>query len=175
MVGPWDESFLLYGEEGEYGTLRCHVSKANPQWQALESDAAALVVFQGAQSYITPSWYPTKAETEKVVPTWNYAIVQARGPATVIHEAAWLHANVSALTAQNEGKRPKPWAVTDAPEPFIASQLKGIVGVLQNAHPEDRRAIYQELNVSIRYHTDGRLHVKAGPSACTNERVGGGL
>jgi transcriptional regulator len=121
--------FILYSDEGEFGTLRCHLSRANAQWQALETDPAALVVFQGAESYITPSWYPTKAETEKVVPTWNYSIVQARGMAKVIHDAAWLHANVSALTQQNEGRLPKPWAVTDAPEPFIAAQLRGIVGV----------------------------------------------
>ncbi|HEY9013427.1 MAG TPA: FMN-binding negative transcriptional regulator [Devosia sp.] len=121
--------FVLYRGDGERGTLRCHLAKANPQWQALEADPAALVVFQGSQSYVTPSWYPTKTETEKVVPTWNYAIVQARGPARVIHDPAWLHANVTALTDQQEGRRPNPWAVTDAPGLFIAAQLKGIVGV----------------------------------------------
>ena len=121
--------FILYRGEGARGTLRCHLAKANPQWQALEANAAALVVFQGSQSYVTPSWYATKAETEKVVPTWNYAIVQARGPARIVTDPAWLHANVSALTDQEEGRRQQPWAVTDAPEPFIASQLKGIVGV----------------------------------------------
>jgi transcriptional regulator len=121
--------FVLYRADGERGTLRCHLAKANAQWQALEANPAALVVFQGTQSYVTPSWYATKAETQKVVPTWNYAIVQARGQARVIHDATWLHANVSALTDQQEGRRPQPWAVTDAPEPFIAAQLKGIVGV----------------------------------------------
>jgi transcriptional regulator len=121
--------FVLYRAEGVRGTLRCHLAKANPQWQALAESPAALVVFQGSQSYVTPSWYATKAETEKVVPTWNYAIVQARGPARIVADPAWLHANVSALTDQQEGRRPKPWFVTDAPEPFIASQLKGIVGV----------------------------------------------
>lgn len=121
--------FILYRAEGARGTLRCHLAKANPQWQALAENPAALVVFQGSQSYVTPSWYPTKAETEKVVPTWNYAIVQARGPARIVTDTAWLHANVSALTDQQEGRRQQPWAVTDAPEPFIAAQLKGIVGV----------------------------------------------
>src|SRR6185503_5417516 len=104
--------FILHGGEGQFGTLRCHLSRANGQWRALEADPAALVVFQGSQSYVTPSWYPTKAETEKVVPTWNYAIVQARGTARVIQDPAWLHANVSALTDQHEGRRTKPWAVT---------------------------------------------------------------
>jgi transcriptional regulator len=121
--------FILYRGDGARGTLRCHLAKANPQWQALAEDPAALVVFQGSQSYVTPSWYATKAETEKVVPTWNYAIVQARGNARVVSDAAWLHANVSALTDQQEGRRQKPWSVSDAPEPFIAAQLKGIVGL----------------------------------------------
>lgn len=121
--------FLLYADEGARGTLRCHVAKANGQWQALTEAPAALVVFQSTQSYISPNWYATKAETGKVVPTWNYAMVQARGSARVIHDADWLHANVTALTDQHESRQQKPWAVTDAPEPFIAAQLKGIVGI----------------------------------------------
>lgn len=121
--------FLLYDGEGPFGTLRCHLSRANPQWQALRQVPDALVVFQGTEHYITPSWYPQKALDGKVVPTWNYAVVQARGAARIIEDAAWLLANVSALTDQHEGRRPKPWAVSDAPEAFIASQLKGIVGI----------------------------------------------
>jgi transcriptional regulator len=121
--------FVLSRGDGARGTLRCHLARANAQWQALEANPSVLVVFQGSQAYVSPGWYPTKAETGQVVPTWNYAIVQARGSARVIHDAAWLHANVSAITDQHEGRRPKPWAVTDAPEPFIAAQLKGIVGV----------------------------------------------
>jgi transcriptional regulator len=120
--------FLVY-EEGDNGVLRCHLSRGNPQWQALSEQPAALVVFQGVEHYITPGWYPQKAIDHKVVPTWNYAIVQARGRARVIEDTAWLHAHVSALTDANEGQRPAPWSVTDAPEAFIASQLKGIVGI----------------------------------------------
>lgn len=121
--------FLIYPEEGPFGTLRCHMSRGNAQWKALLDAPQALVVFQGAEHYITPSWYPQKAVDGKVVPTWNYAIVQARGAARVIEDAAWLHANVSALTDQHEGRRAKPWAVSDAPDAFIAGQLKGIVGI----------------------------------------------
>lgn len=150
--------FILYRQDGARGTLRCHLARANPQWQALVENPAALVVFQGSQSYVTPSWYPTKAETEKVVPTWNYAIVQARGPATVITDPAWLHANVDALTNQQEGRRAKPWSIADAPEPFIAAQLKGIVGLeipietiagkfkaSQNRPEADRRGVAEAL------------------------------
>jgi transcriptional regulator len=120
--------FILY-PEGERGVLRAHLAKANPQWKALTETADALVVFQGAEHYITPSWYPQKAVDGKVVPTWNYAVVQARGMARIVEDASWLLANVSALTDQQEGRRTKPWAVSDAPDTFIASQLKGIVGI----------------------------------------------
>jgi transcriptional regulator len=121
--------FVLYEDEGERGVLRCHLSRANAQGLALRQSGETLIVFQGAQGYITPSWYPAKAEHGKVVPTWNFAMVQARGTASVTDDPAWLLANVSALTAQQEGKRPEPWAVTDAPANFIAGQLKGIVGI----------------------------------------------
>lgn len=121
--------FLLYPDEGPFGTLRCHLSRANPQWRSIGQTTEVLVVFQGADHYITPSWYPQKAVDGKVVPTWNYAMVQARGPARIIEDAAWLHANVSALTDQHEGRRARPWAVSDAPDVFIAGQLKGIVGI----------------------------------------------
>jgi transcriptional regulator len=150
--------FILYPDEGPFGTLRCHLSRANPQWQALQQAPEALVVFQGTEHYITPSWYPQKAVDGKVVPTWNYAIVQARGTARVIEDTAWLHANVSALTDQHEGGRQKPWAVSDAPDAFIASQIKGIVGIeitisalagkfkaSQNRAPADRTGVAEGL------------------------------
>jgi transcriptional regulator len=121
--------FLLYADEGDKGVLRCHLSRANGQWQALRDGAETLVVFQGTDGYVTPSWYPAKAEHGKVVPTWNYAIVQVRGPARVIDDAAWLHANVSALSDSHEAGRQKPWSVSDAPSDYIAAQLRGIVGV----------------------------------------------
>lgn len=121
--------FLIYPEEGPFGMLRCHMSRGNAQWKALLEAPQALVVFQGTEHYITPSWYPQKAVDGKVVPTWNYAIVQARGAARVIEDAAWLHTNVSTLTDQHEGQRAKPWTVSDAPDAFIAGQLKGIVGI----------------------------------------------
>lgn len=121
--------FVLYPDEGAFGTLRAHLSRANPQWQALAASPEALVVFQGAEHYVTPSWYAQKAVDGKVVPTWNYAIAQARGAARIVEDGAWLLANVAALTEQQEGRRPRPWAVSDAPESFINGQLRGIVGL----------------------------------------------
>lgn len=120
---------FILDDEGEKGTLRCHLARANPQWQALRDGAEALVVFQGPDRYITPAWYPQKAVDGKVVPTWNYAVVQARGPASIIEDAAWLLAHVSALSDANEAGRPEPWAVSDAPDDYVAAQLRGIVGI----------------------------------------------
>ena len=123
--------FLLDADIGANGRLRAHVARANPQWKLIASqpNMPVLVVFQGADSYITPSWYATKRETGKVVPTWNYATVQARGRARVIEDAEWIGRQVAELTGRHESGRAQPWAVTDAPPAFIAAQLKGIVGI----------------------------------------------
>lgn len=121
--------FILHPEASERGTLHCHLARGNPQWRELAAVQECLVVFQGPQQYITPSWYATKRETGKVVPTWNYATVHCWGKPRVIEEAAWLRANVEALTGAHEGTRTRPWHVHDAPDDFVQSQLKGIVGV----------------------------------------------
>ena len=121
--------FLIDPESGKFGTLRAHVARANPQWRDLQTADEALVVFQGPQHYVTPSWYATKRETGKVVPTWNYLIVQARGRPRVIEDAAWLREQIEALTLSREQPRPAPWAVDDAPADFIAMQMRAIVGV----------------------------------------------
>jgi transcriptional regulator len=121
--------FHLDAMASEKGTLRLHLARANPQLRDLADGAELLTVFQGADSYVTPSWYETKRETGKVVPTWNYAVVQARGIARVIDDPDWLLAQISALTSEHEGSREKPWAVGDAPEAYIRAQMRGIVGV----------------------------------------------
>jgi transcriptional regulator len=115
--------------DGGLGTLRAHVARPNPHWRALREAPEAVVVFQGPEAYVTPEWYPSKRETGKVVPTWNYVVIEARGPATVIEDAGWLRAQIEALTALQESGRDHPWAVTDAPEPFVAAMLRGIVGI----------------------------------------------
>jgi transcriptional regulator len=123
--------FLLDADVGPNGKLRAHLAKANPQWRLLADNPASpvLVVFQGADAYVTPSWYETKRETGKVVPTWNYAIVQVRGMVRVIDDAQWIAQQISDLTLSQEGAREAPWAVTDAPPNFIQSQIKGIIGL----------------------------------------------
>ena len=111
------------------GVLLGHVARANPHWQALRAAGRAVAVFQGAEAYVSPNWYPSKAEHHRVVPTWNSEAVHAEGPVEVIEDPARLHAIVSVLTNKQEAAQPRPWAVTDAPERFVAGQLKGIVGL----------------------------------------------
>lgn len=121
--------FLVDGDGTAMGVLRAHLAKANGQWRDLESLEECLVVFQGPQDYVTPSWYATKRETGKVVPTWNYAAVHAWGRPRVIADAAWLRRQVGDLTDAQERSRSEPWAVDDAPPPFVDAQIKGIVGI----------------------------------------------
>lgn len=111
-----------------HGTLRGHVARANPLWKQ-QHDAEALVVFQGPQTYVTPSWYPEKQATGKVVPTWNYAVVHARGPLLVRDDRDWLRDLVSRLTRQQEVGLPQPWSIDDAPADYIERMLGAIVGI----------------------------------------------
>jgi len=115
-------------DDGPCGIIECHLARANPHWKTLAECSEALMIFQGADGYITPNWYPSKAEHEKVVPTWNYAVVHAYGRPEVMQEADWLRSHVAELTAQQEKSEAKPWALTDAPETYIKAMLRGIVG-----------------------------------------------
>jgi len=121
--------FLIDSAAYDKGTLLAHLARANPQLQELARVEECLVVFQGSQQYITPSWYATKQETGKVVPTWNYMTVHAWGRPQVIDDVDWLRQQVGALTRSQETARDTPWAVDDAPADFIAAQLKAIVGL----------------------------------------------
>jgi transcriptional regulator len=121
--------FLLDAGGAEKGTLRLHMARANPQSRELESVEECLVVFQGPQDYVTPSWYATKRETGKVVPTWNYATVHAWGRPRVMNDDAWLRQQIEDLTRSREARRSEPWLVSDAPEDFVAMQMRAIVGI----------------------------------------------
>ena len=109
--------------------LRGHVARANPLWQGHQAGAEVLAVFQGPETYISPSLYASKHEHGKVVPTWNYAVVHARGALEIHDDPAWLHALVSRLTDHHEQARVRPWAVTDAPADYIAGLTRAIVGI----------------------------------------------
>ena len=136
-----------------FGTLRGHVSRANAMWKE-SSKVETLVIFEGPQHYVTPDWYPTKAQTGKSVPTWNYVVVHAYGTPRFIEDPVWLRAHVERLTNRHEASRPAPWQVSDAPEDYVQGQLKGIVGfelpitrisgkwkVSQNRIEADRRGV----------------------------------
>jgi transcriptional regulator len=113
---------------GAHGALLGHVARANPLWAAA-AGSPVLAVFHGPQAYVSPSWYPGKATTHKVVPTWNYAVVHAHGMLEVVEDAPWLRALVGRLTAHHEAPRPTPWSVDDAPDDYVQQMLRAIVGI----------------------------------------------
>ena len=112
-----------------FGTLRGHVARGNPVWRDFSRDVEALAVFQGPQAYISPSWYQTKRETGKVVPTYNYIVVHAYGPMRIIEDRTWLRGLVERLTTRYEAGRAEPWKVTDAPADFVEQMLGAIIGI----------------------------------------------
>lgn len=114
---------------GPFGTLLAHVARANPVWQEVSDGADVLVVFRGLQSYISPNWYPTKQETHRHVPTWNYEVVHAHGRIHVHDDEKFVRGVVARLTRAHEAGEPQPWKMTDAPEDYIAEQLGKIVGI----------------------------------------------
>jgi transcriptional regulator len=121
--------FVLRAGTSGFGALALHLARANPQWRELEAAPEALCVFQDADAYITPSWYPTKHETGKAVPTWNYVAVHAHGRARVVHDRDWLRTLVTELTDIHEAGRATPWKVADAPDDYIDAMLGAIAGV----------------------------------------------
>jgi transcriptional regulator len=149
-------------EEGPYGTLYGHLARANPQWK-LPPIGDAVALFMGPDAYVSPSWYPSKREHEKVVPTWNYIAVHACGPAEFFEDANRLLDVVTRLTNLHEQPRAERWAVTDAPEAFVRAQLRGIIGLRlpitriegkrkmsQNRSAEDRAGVAAGLGASDR-------------------------
>jgi len=150
--------FRIDPSRGVCGTLVAHVARANPVWRALSAQAESVVIFQGAQAYITPSWYPAKQAHGKVVPTWNYAVVHAHGIASAIEDRDWLLEHVTGLSEEHESARAMPWKVSDAPADYIDSLLRSIVGiempvsrlvgkwkVSQNRSAEDRNGVLSGL------------------------------
>ena len=119
---------FLAADEGPHGTLYGHLARANPQWR-LPAVGEAMALFMGPDAYVTPSWYPSKQEHHRVVPTWNYVAVHAYGPAEFFEDADRLLDLVTRLTDLHERPRAQPWAVSDAPTDFVRAQLKGIVGL----------------------------------------------
>jgi len=128
---------LFDPEDGPHGTLRGHLARGNPQWREIEASIAAdgdgagqvLAIFDGPDAYVSPAWYEEKRLTGQVVPTWNYVTVQAHGTITTRHEPEWLVPHVARLVARHEAGRLDPWALSDAPEAYVATQARAIVGL----------------------------------------------
>ena len=116
-------------EAGGLGRIECHVARPNPQWRDFASNVDALMIFQGPEAYIRPGWYPSKAEHDKVVPTWNYAVVHAYGRLETVQDQDWLRTHVTELTRQQEAPYTASWAVSDAPEAYLTMMMRGIVGL----------------------------------------------
>jgi transcriptional regulator len=163
---------LFKPDEGPNGTLYGHFARANPQWKALQDGAEALVIFAGADAYVSPGFYPAKAEHGKVVPTWNYVAVHAYGTAEVFSDTDRLLDLVSALTDRHEASRAQPWKVADAPADYIDGMLKAIVGfalpiqrlegkrkLSQNRSPEDIAGVREGLTASPDVHDQALAHL----------------
>ena len=121
--------FLFQESTGSCGALIAHVARANPVWQSLRDGDAVLVVFRGAQGYISPNWYPSKRETHRHVPTWNYEAVHAHGRIRIHDDATYVRGVVARLTRQHEAGEAQPWKMGDAPADYLAEQLAHIVGI----------------------------------------------
>lgn len=139
-------------------TVTAHMARANPHWRQIGQRAQALLVVTGPQAYISPSWYASKAEHGKVVPTWNYSAVHLTGRAQIHQDGDWLRHAVDDLVERHEAHRPEPWGTSDAPEKYIRGQLRAIVGIeisvervegkaklSQNRSDEDREGVVRGL------------------------------
>jgi transcriptional regulator len=157
--------FTAYPDEGA-GVIRAHVARANPQWQELAAGTECLVVFSGPHAYISPSWYPSKADNHRSVPTWNYATVHVWGKPQLREDAAWLRRQIDDLTQVHEGGRPEPWKVSDAPADFVAAQLKAIVGIeIAIARLEAKWKMSQNRSAADRAGVVAGLQAEGAPAA----------
>lgn len=148
-------------EPAPLGSLRGHIARANSLWKEYRDGSEAIAIFQGPQAYISPSLYPSKKQTGEVVPTWDYAVVHARGSMRFIDDADWLRSFVAGLTDAHEGSRREPWKIGDAPAEYIESMLGLIVGfelsitsltgkwkVSQNRSSEDQQGVVEGLRAA---------------------------
>jgi transcriptional regulator len=120
---------VLHADLGPKGVLRCHLARANDLWKSLQISASVLAIFHGAEHYITPSWYPSKQEHGKVVPTWNYVAVHVRGHARIFDDSQELLEHLKALTDGNERAFQEPWSVSNAPQEYVEALSRAIVGI----------------------------------------------
>ena len=150
--------FLVKPDPAPFGTLHGHVARANPIWRSFVPDIGALAIFQGPEAFISPSWYPSKQETAKVVPTWNYVVVHAHGSLRIVDDRTWVRGHIEELTNEHEAAKPAPWKVTDAPADYIDAMVGALIGieivisrltgkwkVSQNRSARDREGVVEAL------------------------------
>ena len=163
-------TLLPYVRDGD--RLLMHVARANDHWRSVGPGAAALAVVLGAQAYVSPSAYASKAEHGRVVPTWNYSAVHLTGRAVVHDDPDWVRDVVTRLTVRHEGSRDEPWAVTDAPERYVAGQLKAIVGIeLVVERVEAKAKLSQNRDAADRAGVLGIMDVEAPDVAAAMRRL----
>jgi transcriptional regulator len=121
--------FELDAQRGAFGTLQGHVARANPLWTEVPNDAEVLVIFRGRDGYISPSWYPSKQDSHRHVPTWNYEVVHAHGKLRIVDDEKFVRGVVARLTRRHEAAEPQPWKMGDAPADYLDQMLKMIVGI----------------------------------------------
>lgn len=163
--------YLNASADGSPEYIQCHLARSNPVWQRIAEGAQVLAVFQGPDAYVSPSWYPTKAETGRVVPTWNYLAVHVKGRAKVIEDPVWLRRHLHQLTDQHESRMAAPWSVDDAPAEFTERLVQAIVGIeiqiesltgklkASQNQPEKNRA---GVKAGLESGEDGQNHAMAG-------------
>lgn len=160
------------GGDGACGQLVGHVARANPLWTTSLEGAEVLVVFQGPQTYISPNWYPSKAETGKAVPTWNYVMVQARGRLRAVDNPVAARAIVTRLTATHEAKQARPWSVDDAPADYLDAMLKAIVCIeIAVDKLEGKWKVSQNQPATNRAGVVAALHAAGGDEATAMARL----
>ena len=151
---------------GGLGRLIGHVARANPHWRTADLTVPSIAVFHGPDAYVSPNWYPSKAETGKAVPTWNYSVIHAAGPLRVHDDAGWLREAVARLTDRHEQGRDGAWSLDDAPEAYITAQLKGIVGLsLEITGIEGKFKLSQNRSEADRARVIARLAAETAPGS----------
>ena len=176
---------MLFDRDDEpHGMLRGHLARGNPQWREIEASVAAggdgageaLAIFDGPEAYVSPAWYEEKRLTGRVVPTWNYVTVQVHGTISTIHDPDWLIPHVGRLVARHEAGRPDPWSLTDAPEDYVRTQARAIVGLeLRIARLEAKEKLTQnrsapDIDGTIGGLSAGRPHERAVAEAMRRAR-----
>lgn len=161
--------FELDQTSGELGMLRAHVARGNPLFQSVENVQEVLIIFNGPHGYISPSWYPSKQEHHRQVPTWNYEVVHAHGTLQFVDDERFVRGIVARLTRQHEAQEQNPWRMTDAPPEFLSEMLAAIVGIeITITRLEGKRKLSQNKSIEDRWSAAAALIKRGNPSLASS-------